>query len=203
MKDLGKRIIILLAFGAGFAVFLLVVLKVRGGPEIGRPASESNTARPAVESEPSTSKSFQVPPEVPSPEPSEGRAMEHQAPVPPDPTKSLLELKKLFTSGKADSNGEIDWTEVERLLRDHVDHNHPSLKMSDADYRRLAAAMRSFREANEKTRSMERTSANAAAIRQSLEEVGNAMREFSQLTGMSPGEFFLEEDRPVTFGNDP
>jgi len=194
--DIVKRILILMAFGAAFAVFLLVVMKARAATETARLPSRPVPAKPVAESKPSPVR----------PEDTEARTVERkpvqEAPPQPKRTESDVGLRHLFDSRKTDAGGEVEWSEVADLLREHVERNHPRLKMSDEDYERLADSIKSFREANENMRSMERTSANAAAIGQSLEDLAAAMSEFDQLTGMSPGEFLMEEDSPVSFGRE-
>jgi len=202
MKDVSKRIVILMAFGAGFAV-LLLMLNVRGGSEIARPSSKPDSVRRLPENEPPETKPFSLPLTDIETQTLELRTPKDETPTPAEEPESLQELKALFSSGKADGTDDIDWEQVEGLLREHVDRNHPGLKLSDSDYERLSDSMKSFREANEKMRSLERTPVNAPAIRQSLQELNAAMKAFDELTGMSPGEFFMEEDAPVIFGDDP
>jgi hypothetical protein len=202
MKDVAKRIVILMAFGAGFAV-LLLMLNVRGGPETARPSSKPDSVRPVIENEPPERKPSPLPLTEIEAQTIERRTLKDETPTPAEEPESLRELKELFSSGKADGTDDIDWNEVEGLLQEHVDRNHPGLKLSDSDYERLSDSMKSFREANEKMRSLERTPANAPAIRQSLQDLDAAMKAFDELTGMSPGEFFMEEDAPVIFGGDP
>jgi len=202
MKDVSKRIVILMAFGACFAI-LLFILNVRGGSEVPPPSPRPDSPGPVIETE--------APEKEPSPplmtdietHMFNGRPPEEETPAPVEEQESVRELRELFAAGKADEVDDIDWDAVEVLLREHVDQNHPRLKLSDSDYERLSASMKSFREANVRIRALERTPANAPAIRQSLQELEAAMKAFKDLTGMSPGEFFMEEDAPVTFGRDP
>ncbi len=107
----------------------------------------------------------------------------------------------LFLSGQATENVTVDVAEIEHLLRDHVNRNHPDLKLSDPDYERLAKALKSFREANIKMRSIERTSENATELRRALQVVADSSKEITKITGMAPGEFFMRGDTPVQFGN--
>jgi hypothetical protein len=87
-------------------------------------------------------------------------------------------------------------------LREYVAKNHPSLKLSDREYERLAESISAFRDANLKMNSLERTAANAPAIRKSLQEMATAMQDFRQITGMNQDEFFVGEDAPVKFGGE-
>jgi hypothetical protein len=118
-------------------------------------------------------------------------------------TGEVATLEELFHSDEARENVEIDRAQIERSLRAFVEQSHPRLKLSDADFERLAGSIMKFREANLKMRSIARTSMNSAGFRQALEDVNTATEEFARITGMSPGEFFMGEDAPVRFGDDP
>ncbi len=113
-----------------------------------------------------------------------------------------MKLEELFSSALEGKDLQLDRMEVKQLLREHAERNQPHLKLSNEEYAQLAASIMAFRDAKNRTRSTKRTSMNAAAFRQSLEDSKEAMREFKKITGMSPDEFFMGEDSTIRFGDD-
>jgi hypothetical protein len=199
--NVGKRILILGAFGAVFAIFVVAAQSL---------VSSSHPPTPAPEIKPAVAKPEKTPSPNPSPLPSpvgqtslpRQKATSSGPAVRPAEKQKAPSLRDMFLSGQPAEGVAVDAAEVERLLRDHVSRNHPNLKLSDADYERLAKALKTFRDANMKMQSMERTSANSAAFQQALEDVAESSTEFRKITGMAQGEFFMRGASPVQFGND-
>lgn len=202
MNGLSKRIVVLAAFGVFVAVVLILTQIIRSKRQSGPLSSERQPPGTIAEREPppklilpSTSaahKTYRLQAERPQARPTK----------PATTTPRHSKLEEIFSSGLEEENLQLDRMEVEQLLREHVDRNHPHLKLSSEDYGQLAASIMAFRDARNRTRSTKRTSMNAPAFRQSLEDAKEAMREFKKITGMSPDEFFMGEDSPIRFGED-
>jgi hypothetical protein len=208
MNFLFRRALILLLFAAIFAGSLIVF-----------ELATSSRRKQAISSEPTPDEAsgprtrpqqpvFSLPPAPPA-APQFVQPVAHEEkkqPAAPAALQSFGEgtddLRELFASGVPSSEAVIDRRQIMDSLREHVAKNHPSLKFSDREYERLADVMKTFREANLKVGSLERTSANAAEIRRSLQEMATAMQDFRQITGMTQSEFFSEKDAPVQFGDD-
>lgn len=199
-----KRVLILLAVGAAFALFLLVVQAVSSqrqttsslsSPQpVRKPAVVQDISRNApptssISSDQTAATESTVPRAEPQGDGGRGSSSEM--------------LNALYLSGTPDSAMNIDSKAMELLLKDHVDRTHPRLKLSDSDYEKLAQAAAKFRQANLEMRSLERTSANAPEFRKRLEDVASATKEFQQITGMPLEQFFMGEDTPVQFGSNP
>ncbi len=204
MQGLGKRVVILAAFGAGFALVLLVAMAIQAALRTARPSLGRKTPATSVKSESTRPAPLALPPATPAaPTPNQNTATNEQASLPPEETEEAATLEQVFHSTDGSENGEIDQAQIERSLRAFVEQSRPRLKLSDADYERLAGSIMKFREANVRMRSMERTGMNSAGFRQALDDVNEATDEFVRITGMSPGEFFVGKDAPVKFGDDP
>jgi hypothetical protein len=188
-----KRMLILGGFGIAFAALLIGARALLAIREPAAPSPQPSE-KPAKQTSMLTDVLPPAPPSAPEDTSPTAAANPTETPSPMD----------VFLSGKDAASEEIDWRQVERSLREHVERNHHNLKLSDADYERLTKSVRTFRDANLKMRSLERTSENAAEFRKLLNDIQESTKEFQQITGMSQGEFLRsEEDPPVRFGNDP
>lgn len=198
-----KRALILLVFGIVFAGSLLaveLVLSSRQKQVVEAKPSEkilpSSPAEPVVSLPP-------APPAVSQPlQAVEKKAAPSPAPVADTVKQEAPDLKELFSLGNPAAELDIDQEQVARMLRSYIAKHHPNLRLSDREYERLADIMKIFREANYSMNSLERTSANAPAIRRSMQEMATAMQDFRQITGMSQGKFFLDKDAPIQFGGE-
>lgn len=129
--------------------------------------------------------------------------MKTETPAPgPEENPPQTKPEDLFMPDAADFSDQIDWAAVEKSVRDFVSKNHPRLSLSDSEYERLTGAIARIREANLRMRSTERTSAKAGLFKQSLRETESAMKEFREITDMSPQDFFAGENPPVRFGGE-
>jgi len=198
-----KRALILLIFGIVFAgsviaVELVLSSQQRQSAEAKPSASvaPSRTAEPAVSlppAPPAVTQPVQIADKKPAPSPATAADTKKQ---------EASSLKELFDLGIPAAELDIDQEQVASMLREYVAKNHPDLHLSDREYERIADIMKIFREANQSMNSLERTSANAPAIRRSMQEMATAMQDFQQITGMSQGEFFLDKDAPIQFGGE-
>lgn len=204
MEALGKRIVILAIFGAAFAFVLLAAMAIQSALHTVRTSSGQEPPAANVKSESRPPAPLTLPPASPAaPTLKQSVATNEPPPSPPVETGEAATLEKLFHATDERENVEVDQAQIERSLRAFIEQERPRFKLSDADYERLAGSIMKFREANQKMRSMARTSMNSAGFRQALDDVNKATDEFERITGMSPGEFFLGDDAPVKFGNDP
>jgi len=200
-NNLAGRAFVLGVFGIIFAGALIASDLIFSARQK-QVSSEPIPVAPAPEISPPASPVFSLPP-APAAVPIPEQPAEQKAPIAPQAAEEKPQppdLTDLYSSGQSIMEAEVDSAQVQHLLREHVNRNHPSLKLSDREYERLAETMRIFREANLKMQSLERTSANSPAIRQSLQEMATAMQDFQQITGMTQGDFFLGDDAPVQFG---
>ncbi|RJP75043.1 MAG: hypothetical protein C4532_01270 [Candidatus Abyssobacteria bacterium SURF_17] len=199
-----KRVLILLAVGAAFAVLLLIVQAVLPSRQTTSSLSSEQPIRKSAEAKHVSAGGPLTAPISPKgaadTEATESRKEtgEGSDQVPPSAM-----LRDLYLSGATDSAVTVDSKTMEQLLRDHVERTHPRLKLSDSDYEQLAQTLISLREANLEMRSLERTSANAPVFRKRLQDVASATKEFQQITGMPLEQFFAGEDTPVQFGSNP
>ncbi|GAB4339044.1 MAG: hypothetical protein Kow0099_13710 [Candidatus Abyssubacteria bacterium] len=188
-----KRILILGGFGIAFAAILLGAQALLATHEPAALAPEPSEKTFVKESAAPEAR----PPAPPS-------TPQQSEPVPEAKPLEKPSLMDLFLSGADVETEDIDWRQVEEALREYVERNHHNLKLSDSEYERLAKSIRTFREANLRMRSLERTSKNAAEFQQLLSDIQESTREFQQITGMSQGEFLRSsENPPVRFGNEP
>jgi len=205
MNSFGKRMLILAGFGAGLAVLLVLAQAILSTRQPTVSQSAGTPAQKAPEKNPARDESFSLPPAPPArpaaPAAPEQKDTKGQTPAPAGTKRGHASLKDLFASGQPAANVTIDTKELEELIRDHISRTHPDLKLSDADYERLATAFKTYREANLRMQTMERVSSNSGVFRQSLQEMAAATKEFKQITGSAPGEFFMEGEPPVIFGN--
>jgi hypothetical protein len=198
-----KRALILLIFGIVFAGSVIAVELVLSSQQ-----KQSAEAKPSASVSPSRTEESAVslPPAPPAVTQPVQIAEKKPASSPPSPAGTEKEesdgLKELFDMGIPAAELDIDQEQVARMLRTYVTKNHPDLHLSDREYERMAHIMKIFREANYNMNSLERTSANAPAIRRSMQEMATAMQDFQQITGMSQGEFFLDKDVPIQFGGE-
>ncbi|MBI5116018.1 hypothetical protein HZA56_06050 [Candidatus Poribacteria bacterium] len=201
--NVGKRILILGAFGVVFAIFIVAGQSLVSSNHSAAPVPEPKPAAAKPERPPSPNPSpLPSPTDVGQTSPSKQKATSAGPAAQTSEKQRAPSLREMFLSGQPAEGVAVDAAEVERLLRDHVTRNHPNLKLSDADYERLAKSLKTFRDANMKMRSTERTSANSAVFQQALEDVAESSTEFRKITGMAPGEFFMRGASPVQFGND-
>jgi hypothetical protein len=198
MKSLSNRTVVLAAFG----VFLFLSFMMRqelAPPDVSPNRQESAVSDTGGQTATEDSSKPAYPARQPSPE--QGQTDGGGLPVASErPDTSAIPHYTVQDDRQADP--EFDWGEVALLIRDHVETNHPHLKLSDADYERLADSVRMYREANLKVQSLKRTSENASAIRQAVEEREASAAQFEQVTGMSPDELFMDEEPPVRFGGE-
>ncbi|RJP19549.1 MAG: hypothetical protein C4520_12770 [Candidatus Abyssobacteria bacterium SURF_5] len=206
MNNLVKRALILLIFGAAFAVSILAVDLIISPRQKKSSAlqQEAETTAPAQQA---PNPEFFLPPAPPAASPPAVPVEKKGAGATPDlpsPVSRMepSQLREAFASGVPVEEAYIDVAQTAAELRAHVERNHPSLKLSDREYDRLAESIGSFREANLKMKSLERSSENSPAIRRAMQQMATAMQDFRQITGMTQGEFFLGEDAPVKFGED-
>jgi hypothetical protein len=198
-----KRALILLVFGIVFAGSVLAIELVLSSQQ-----KQTVEANPSVTPSPPVEPAVSLPPAPPAVSQPLQRASQQpkssSSPVPAaDKMKQKApDLKELFGMGIPAAELDIDQEQVARMLRAYVEKNHPELRLSDREYERMADIMKIFREANHSMNSLERTSANAPAIRRSLQEMATAMQDFQQITGMSQGEFFMDKGAPIQFGGD-
>ncbi len=204
MNNLSRRFLILFVFAIIFAGVLLATDMIFSHHQ---EQVSSEPIAPAVVQAPARNPAFSLPPAPAAQPPPEKPVEEEKKSVPPsakatEPKEEAIDLREMFASGQPIEEVPVDPEQVKQMLRDYVERNHPSLKLSDREYERLATAMGTFRVANLRMRSLERTSANAPAIRESLQEMATAMQDFQQITGMTQGEFFTGAGAPVQFGGD-
>jgi hypothetical protein len=204
-NNLVKRTLILSAFGVVFAGVLLATDLIFSSRKQEVTASGPKTNQAAPPTRPQGNPAFSLPPAPAAvnaaAKPAGNQPLQASSPA-NESENDPGDLQKLFAAGQPASEVKIDPKQMDQLLRAHVARNHPSLKLSDREYERLAETIRIFREANLKMNSLERTSANAPAIRQSLQEMATAMQDFRQITGMTQGEFFSGPNAPVQFGGE-
>lgn len=209
-NHLAKRALILIVFGAVFAIALFAIELIFSPRQKQAVSSEPKPSDAVPQRTPKNNPSFSLPPAPPAApveQPAEtGKPAEARKPATApkeEPQKKPPDLTDLFESGRPVSEVAIDDKQVAPMLREQVAKNHPDLKLSDREYERLAESIRTFREANLRMNSLERTPANAPAIRQSLQEMATAMQDFHQITGMTQDEFFMSKDSPpVLFGGE-
>lgn len=199
MKGFGKRALVLSLFVVALSIPLILFKTFTLKPTSPSAQPEGRQIS-AIEQAEEKSK---PPPAIDSPanEPTPDAQQPTAALAPPldDAAAEALDDSPLDFFG--DDDEFPNDADVEDLLREHIKKNHPALRLSDGQIASLAESMREFREARAKMRGLERTSANASAIKESLERTVSAMDEFTRITGMTPGEFFLEGEPPVIFGN--
>ena len=203
MENWSKRAAILLGFGSALAIALLFALNIRPGIRTTQPESEpalfeSKAGTKAVRSEPLPP--APVAPRIPGPAPvTPGASIARHG----EGVSQAAALKDLLAPGATGAEGRIDQAEIERAIRDYINRYKPQLRLSDSEYERAADAIARFRDMGARMRLTDRTDAAQAAIfRKYLREMEAAMREFREITDMSPQDFFTGESPPVLFGGD-
>lgn len=84
---------------------------------------------------------------------------------------------------------EICWEEVQEILASVIDEKFPELVLSDRDLMELTGSVRIIRECMQAMRDMERTSANAEAMRGLHVQLNSGLQVFEEITGMAAGGF--------------
>lgn len=202
MKGFGKRALVLVLFVIALSV-PLILFKTFTSKPTSPSAQPEETQVSAIEHAVERS---EPPPAIDSPanEPPPAPDVQQPTAAPAPPLDAAAVAAEALADSPLDFFGDDDEfpndKAVENLLREHIKKNHPALRLSDGQIATLAESMREFREARAQMRGLERTSANASAIKESLERTVSAMDEFTRITGMTPGEFFMEGEPPVIFG---